>query len=132
MWGKARWKLQKNATCCFEQILEAASHKTAAVQPLEWFLKWEARRTRHGGYCWRTKNKLITNILLWTHRCWPTSKILCQLCADTECSLENLPRAMDDRDSKRESGKSMLSAQLYDVHLTYTQDQLVHAEISLV
>ena len=28
---KARWELHKNATCCFEQILEAASYKTAVV-----------------------------------------------------------------------------------------------------
>ena len=28
---KARWKLHKNAACCFKQILEAASHKTAVL-----------------------------------------------------------------------------------------------------
>ena len=28
---KARWKLHKDATCCFEQILETAFYKTAAV-----------------------------------------------------------------------------------------------------
>ena len=26
---KARWELHKNAACCFEQVLEAASDKTA-------------------------------------------------------------------------------------------------------
>ena len=26
---KARWKLQKNAASCFEQILEGSLHKTA-------------------------------------------------------------------------------------------------------
>ena len=31
---KDRWELHKNATFCFEQILEAAPHKTAAVEPL--------------------------------------------------------------------------------------------------
>ena len=31
---KARWELYKDATCDFEQILEAAHHKTAAVRPL--------------------------------------------------------------------------------------------------
>ena len=36
---KARWKLQKNATCCFEQILEATPHKIAAVWPLSAHLK---------------------------------------------------------------------------------------------
>ena len=33
IWKKARWKLHKDAACCFEQILEAAPYKTAAVQP---------------------------------------------------------------------------------------------------
>ena len=32
--NRARWVLHKNATCCFEQILEAAPYKTAALQPL--------------------------------------------------------------------------------------------------
>ena len=31
---KARWELLKDAAFCFEQILEAAPHKTAAVQSL--------------------------------------------------------------------------------------------------
>ena len=31
---KAKWKLQKDAASSFEKILEAASNKTAAVQPL--------------------------------------------------------------------------------------------------
>ena len=30
----ASWELRKNASCCFEQIQEAAPHKTAAIQPL--------------------------------------------------------------------------------------------------
>ena len=30
---KARWELYKNATCCFKQILEVATHKAAAVRP---------------------------------------------------------------------------------------------------
>ena len=32
---KNKWQY---ATCCFEQILEAASHKTAAVGPLTFYL----------------------------------------------------------------------------------------------
>ena len=30
---KPRWERHKNAVCCLERILEATSHKTAAVQP---------------------------------------------------------------------------------------------------
>ena len=31
---KARLELHKNAMCCFEQILEAVPHKTAALRAL--------------------------------------------------------------------------------------------------
>ena len=36
---KAKWELNKNARYCFEQILEATPHKTAAVWPLTSHLK---------------------------------------------------------------------------------------------
>ena len=35
---KSRWELHKDAAHCFEQILEAAPYKTAAVQPLTSYL----------------------------------------------------------------------------------------------
>ena len=34
------------------------------------------------------------------------------VCADIRCSLEDLPRAMDDRDGWKESGKSVLLVRL--------------------
>ena len=49
-------------------------------------------------------NSFISNILLWSpkHGCdsvgWPARIYLYQLCEDTGCSLEDLPRLMDDRD----------------------------------
>ena len=36
---KARWELNKNATFCFEQVLEATPHKTATIQSLPSHLK---------------------------------------------------------------------------------------------
>ena len=61
--------------------------------------------------CLRSINELIGNVLLTlTHGCasvgWPAKTNLHQLCVDTECSLENLPGAMDDRDrwKEKESG----------------------------
>ena len=33
-WEKAKWKLHKNATCCFEQNLETTPYETAAGQSL--------------------------------------------------------------------------------------------------
>ena len=41
MYGeKTRWGLNKDATCCFEQILEVTLHKTAAVELLTWMICW--------------------------------------------------------------------------------------------
>ena len=41
-----------------------------------------------------SKNKLRSDILLWT----PAKVYICQLCANTGYRLEDLPRAMTDRD----------------------------------
>ena len=51
-----------------------------------------------------------------TSVCQPVRAYLYQLSADTGCSLEDLPRVMDDRDRWRErvSGKYVLSAQIDD------------------
>ena len=45
---KARWELGNNTNGCFEQIQEAALHKTAAVQPPTTYL---INQPRHTGHC---------------------------------------------------------------------------------
>ena len=70
----------------------------------------QIRRTRHIGHCWRSKNVLISDVLLRIpsrgHICvgWLAKTYFKHLCANTECYLENLPRGMADRDwwSERE------------------------------
>ena len=68
----------------------------------------QVRRTRHAGHCWRREGKLISNILLWTpsHGRAKAGQLartyIQQLCANTGCTLEDLPRAMDDRNRWRE------------------------------
>ena len=63
----------------------------------------QVRWTRHAGHCWRSKDELISNILLWTpsHIRAKAERLtrtyIQQLCADTGCNLEDLPGAMDDR-----------------------------------
>ena len=62
----------------------------------------------HARHCWRNKDKLINNVLLWTpsHQSasggWPARKYLHQLCRDTGFSLEDLLEAMDYRQMVRE------------------------------
>ena len=58
------------------------------------------RRTRHAGHCWRSKNELISDVLLWTpshgraNVGQPARTNIQQLYADTGCSLEDLQGAM--------------------------------------
>ena len=74
----------------------------------------QARRTRHAGHCWRSRDKLISDVLLWTPTYGrakagrPARTYIQQLCEDTGCSPEDLPEAMNDRKSgKRVSGISV-------------------------
>ena len=59
----------------------------------------KVKLTRHAGHCWRSKDELISNVLLWTSSHGrPAWTYIQQLCADTGYSLEDQPGAMDDRD----------------------------------
>ena len=68
----------------------------------------KVRRTRHAGHCWRSRDELISDVLLWTHsHGWakagqPAQTYIQQLCEDTGCSPENLPEAMNNREEWRE------------------------------
>ena len=64
----------------------------------------QVRRSRHAGHCWRSRDKLISDVLLWTPTYgrakagWPARTYIQQLCEDTGCSPEDLPEAMNDRE----------------------------------
>ena len=79
----------------------------------------QVRQTRHLGHCWRSKYELISNFLLWTPPHGrasvgrPARTYQQQLCADTECSSENLPETMNDKE--REVGESISAARFGDV-----------------
>ena len=68
----------------------------------------QVRRTRHAGHCWRSKDELISDVLLWTPTYGqakagrPTRTYIQQLCEDTGCNPEDLPEAMNDREKWRE------------------------------
>ena len=32
----------------------------------------QVRRTRHAGHCWRSRDELISDVLLWTPYIWPS------------------------------------------------------------
>ena len=68
----------------------------------------QVRRARHAGHCWRSRDELISDVLLWTpthdhaKAGRPARTYIQQLCEDTGCCPEDLPRAMNDREEWRE------------------------------
>ena len=113
---EAGWQLTKNAACNPEQVLAATPHKTPTVRPLPPITKTiQGRRTRHAGHCWRSRDELIRDVLLWipTHgrakAGRPARTYIQQLCEDTGCCPEDLPRAMNDREEWRERVRDIRS-----------------------
>ena len=100
------WRqLHKNAMSCIEQH---PSKQPLCRQLLPISKTIQIRWARHAGHCWRSKGELISDILQWAslYR-WASvgrsaRSYLQQLCTDLGCSLEDLPRVMDDRVEWRE------------------------------
>ena len=68
----------------------------------------QVKRTRHAEHCWRSKDELISHVLLWTPTYGrakagrPARTYIQQLCDDTGYIPEDLPEAMNDREKWRE------------------------------
>ena len=64
----------------------------------------QVRQTRHAGYCWRSRDELISDVLLWTPTYGraragrPARTYIQKLCEDMEWSPEDRPEAMNDRE----------------------------------
>ena len=67
----------------------------------------QVRRRRHAGHSWRSRDELISDVLLWTPTHGrakagrPARIYIQQLCEDTGCCPEDLPEAMNDREKWR-------------------------------
>ena len=61
----------------------------------------QVRLTRYAGHCWRSKDELTSDVLLWTPAYGqtkagrPARTYIQQLCEDPGCSPEDLPEAMN-------------------------------------
>ena len=106
---EARRQLHKNAASNIEQVLAATPHKAPTIRPPASITKTiQVRRTRHAGHCWRSRDGLISDILLWTTTYGrakagrPARTYIQQLCEDTGCSPEDLSEVMNDREKWRE------------------------------
>ena len=73
----------------------------------------QVRRTRYAEHYWRSRDELISDVLLWTPSHGrakserPAPTYIQQLCEDTGCSPEDLPEAMNDREGWRERVKDI-------------------------
>ena len=102
-------KLDGNYTRMLQAILNKSWRQHPTKQQLYGHLPpimktMKVRRTRHAGHYWKSKDELLSNILLWTplhgqaKAGRPARTNVQQLRADTGCSLEDLLEAMDNRD----------------------------------
>ena len=68
----------------------------------------QVRRTRHAGHCWRSRDELIRDVLLWTltygqaNAGRPAQTYVQQLCENTGCSPEDQPEVMNYREKWQE------------------------------
>ena len=76
----------------------------------------QVRRTRHAGHCCRSREELISDVLLWTptygraKAVRPARSYIQQQCEDTECSPEDQPEAMNDREKWRKTVRDICAS----------------------
>ena len=115
-WTLTKW-LEKKLNGNYARMLRAIMNKSWPQHPTRHQLYGhlapvtktiQVRRTRHAGYSWRSRDELISDVLLWTPTYgqakagWPARTYIQQLCEDTGCSPEDLSEAMNDREKWRE------------------------------
>ena len=119
LYGCTTWtltkQLEKKLDDNYTKMLQAILNKSSRQHPTKHQLYGhlpptiQVRRTRHVGHCWRTRDELISDVLLWTTTYdWtkagrPARTYIQQLCEDAGCRPEDLPEAMNDRDKWREA-----------------------------
>ena len=114
-YGEKAWRQShKNAVSNIKQVPEAAPHKQQLYGHLPSITKTiKVRRTRHAGHCWKSRDELIIDLLLWTTSYGraksgrPARTCIQRLYADTACDLEGLLEAMDQRKGRRERGRDI-------------------------
>ena len=117
MYGCTTWmltkRLEKKLDGNYTRMLQAILNKSWWQHPTRYQLYGhlppimktiQVRQTRHAGHCWRSRDELISDVLLWTPTYgqakagWPARTYIQQLCEDTGCGHEDLPEAMNNRE----------------------------------
>ena len=121
LYGCTTWtltkRLEKKLDGNYTRMLRVILNKSWRQQPTKHQLYGylspvtstiKIRQTRRARHCWRSRDELISDVLLWTPSHGrakarrPARTYIQQLCVDTGCSPENLPEAMNDRERWRE------------------------------
>ena len=105
----------------------------------------QVRRTRHAGHCWRSRDEIISDVLLWTPTYGrtkagrPARTYIQQLCEDTGCSPEDQPEAMNDREEWRERvrdirtcGTTLMMMMMMILSETSARSPISHSSSSLI
>ena len=115
-WTLTKW-LEKKLDGNFTRMLRAILNKSWRKHPTKHQLYGhlpsmtktiQVRRARHAGHCWRSRDELISDVLLWTPTYGrakagrPARTYIQQLCEDTGCSPDYRPEAMNDREKWQE------------------------------
>ena len=115
-WTLTKW-LEKKLDGNYTRMLLAILNKSWRQHPTKHQLYGhlppitktiQVRWTRHAGHCWKSRDELISDVLLWTPAYgWakagrPARTYIQQFCEDTRCSPEDLLEAMNDREKWRE------------------------------
>ena len=119
LYGCTTWtltkRLEKKLDGNYTRMLRAILNKSRRQHPTRHQLYGhlppitktiQVRRTRHTGHCWRSRDELISDVLLWTPTHGrakagrPARTYIQQLCEDTGYSPEDLPEAKDDREGQ--------------------------------
>ena len=109
LYGCTTWtltkRLEKKLDGNYTRMLRAILNKSWRQHPTRWQLYGhlspitktiQVRRARHAGHCWRSKDELVSDVLLWTPTYGqakagrPARTYTQQLCEDTGCNPEDL------------------------------------------
>ena len=118
LYGCTTWtltkRLEKKLDGNYTRMLRAILNKSWQQHPTRRQLHGhlppitKARRTRHAGHCWRSKDEIVSDVLLWTPTYGqskagrPARTFIQQLCDNAGCDPEDLPEAMNDRETWRD------------------------------
>ena len=109
-------RLEKKLDGNYTRMLRAILNKSWRQHPTKYQLfghqppikkHIQVRRPRHAGHCWRSRDELISDVLLWTPTYDRARTYIQQICEDTGCRTEDLPEAMNNREKWRERVKDI-------------------------